>query len=271
MSYILDALKKSEQQRPPGPVPDLFSLHGPQPSAPGRPARAIAAVSLLLLASAIGSLAWFGADRRDRGADTAGIATGPPPQAAPPATPVTPRADVSPAPDLEALRGVGEEGRRSSTRRTIALAPPAQKPEGVAGSPAPAEAPAATSPAVSAVPVAPPPATDETPATAPSAPEVPGGSPIAAESSPPEEAPPADGRVFDALELPAPIRAQLPALVVSGHVWSDDPGLRLMTVNDRLLREGAEAAPGVRLLEVTPAGAVFVFKGWHFRAGGVRP
>ena len=87
----------------------------------------------------------------------------------------------------------------------------------------------------------------------------------------PEEEPPADGRVLELAELPEPVRAGLPKLVVSGHVWSEDPSVRLLSVDDRLLHEGGEAAPGVALLEITPAGAVFVFKGWHFRVAGGQP
>ena len=87
----------------------------------------------------------------------------------------------------------------------------------------------------------------------------------------PEEAPPADGRVLNLAELPAPIRAELPKLLVSGHIWSEDSSMRLLSVDDRLLHEGGEAAPGVSLQEITPAGAVFVYKGWHFRVAGGRP
>jgi general secretion pathway protein B len=74
--------------------------------------------------------------------------------------------------------------------------------------------------------------------------------------------------VVDLAELPARVRAQLPKLLVSGHVWSEEPSLRLLSVDDRLLREGSEAAPGVSLQEITPEGAVFVFKGWRFRIPG---
>jgi general secretion pathway protein B len=90
-------------------------------------------------------------------------------------------------------------------------------------------------------------------------------------ASEPEETPPADGRVLDLAELPATISAELPNLLVSGHVWSEEPSMRLLSVNDRLLREGGEAAPGVRLQEITPEGAVLVFKGWRFRVAGRRP
>jgi general secretion pathway protein B len=77
--------------------------------------------------------------------------------------------------------------------------------------------------------------------------------------------------VLDLAELPASIRAGLPKLLVSGHVWSEEPSLRLLSVDDRLLHEGDEAAPGVNLQGITPAGAVFVFKGWRFRVIGGRP
>jgi general secretion pathway protein B len=93
---------------------------------------------------------------------------------------------------------------------------------------------------------------------------------VSAAEPEPEETAPADGRVLELGELPAPIRAELPKLLVSGHVWSEEPSLRLMSVDDRLLREGGEASPGVSLLEITPAGAVFVYKGWHFRVAGGR-
>jgi len=94
---------------------------------------------------------------------------------------------------------------------------------------------------------------------------------VSASASEPEETPPADGRVLDLAELPATISAELPKLLVSGHVWSEEPSMRLLSVDDRLLREGGEAAPGVSLQEITPEGAVFVFKGWRFRVAGRRP
>jgi general secretion pathway protein B len=94
--------------------------------------------------------------------------------------------------------------------------------------------------------------------------------PVSAPAAP-EEMPPADGRVVDLAELPAAVRAQLQKLLVSGHVWSEEPSLRLLSVDDRLLREGSEAAPGLSLQEITSAGAVFVFRGWRFRVPGGRP
>jgi general secretion pathway protein B len=81
------------------------------------------------------------------------------------------------------------------------------------------------------------------------------------------EAPPADGRVVSIEELPASVRKQLGSFAVSGHVWSEEPELRLLTIKDRIVREGGEAEPGVRLEEITQTGAVFTVQGWRFRTG----
>ena len=84
---------------------------------------------------------------------------------------------------------------------------------------------------------------------------------------PAEVAPPADNRIVGIEELPADVRAALGKFAISGHVWSEEPALRLLTVQDRIVREGGEAAPGVRLEEITQTGAVFAVRGWRFRAG----
>ncbi|HEY5998762.1 MAG TPA: general secretion pathway protein GspB, partial [bacterium] len=90
----------------------------------------------------------------------------------------------------------------------------------------------------------------------------------AATPAPEPEAPPADGRVVGMEELPQDLRATLAKFSVSGHVWSEEPGLRLLTVNDRIVREGQDAAPGVRLEQITQDGAVFSLRGWRFRVTG---
>jgi general secretion pathway protein B len=77
--------------------------------------------------------------------------------------------------------------------------------------------------------------------------------------------------VLELAELPALVSAELPKLLVSGHVWSEEPSMRLLSVDDRLLREGGEAAPGVKLEAITPEGAIFIYKGWRFRVAGGRP
>lgn len=69
-------------------------------------------------------------------------------------------------------------------------------------------------------------------------------------------------------ELPESVRATLGKFAVSGHVWSEEPSLRLLTVENRIVREGQDAGPGLRLEEITPDGAVFAVQGWRFRIRG---
>ena len=73
---------------------------------------------------------------------------------------------------------------------------------------------------------------------------------------------------MDIEELPQGVRAALGKFAVSGHVWSEESGLRLLTVENRIVREGQEARPGVRLEEITQDGAVFTLQGWRFRVTG---
>lgn len=312
MSYILDALKKSERERPAGQVPDLFTVHGPQPPSPRRPVRAIAAGALLLGVPAIALLIWIGSGPRDDGAGRAQKTEPSPPAAGTPAQPAPPapvfapdRPAPDPVPSAAAPARTADRTRKPTGGRPVMTAPrndgtvsplPASPTLPVAP-PVPADpvtlvpSPAAAAPPLLVPPAAAPPLLVPPPAAALAAP-VAVTEPVVPESPPPapavaspvvfpapvpviepaaEPAPPADGRVLELGELPAPVRVQLPRLAVSGHVWSDEPSLRLLSVDDQLLREGGEAAPGVRLEQITPAGAIFSHRGWRFRVPGGRP
>ncbi len=276
MSYILDALKKSERQRPPGAVPDLFTVHGPQsqPPSPRRPAGVIFAAALLFVVLVVGGWVWIGTGRRDEGAARPPVTASPQPGVAAALAPAASRPVVAPLP--RAASRAAAAARRPAAARPLSAASAAQQSREAAAS----RAVPVASPVVPAVPTpVPVPTPPPAPGTAPSAPEptgqapspaIPAAAPEAAAPAP-EETPPADGRVLDLAELPAPIRAGLPKLLVSGHVWSEEPSMRLLSVDDRLLHEGGEAATGVSLQEITPEGAVLVFKGWRFRIAGGRP
>lgn len=316
MSYILDALKKSERERPPGPVPDLFTVHGPQPSLPRRPTRAIVAAVLFLVVLAISLWAWIGTGRREEGAAQPPTAAAPQPGAAASGAPERFRLVAAPATTAPVRTpAVATARARTVDEHSHATTLPALKTRGSTTSPmvqssappvissgnppaVPAAPPGTTTPAPTAVPEAPRVPSPSSAVSAPAAPPATsaGGAGVSApghagEMSPPSipavttvispeplpavstsvVEPPADGRVLNLDELPAPVRAELPKLLVSGHVWSEEPALRLLSVDDRLLHEGDEAAPGVSLQEITPSGAVFIYKGWHFRVAGVRP
>jgi general secretion pathway protein B len=319
MSYILDALRKSERQRPPGPVPDLFTVQGPQPPAKRAGPAVVATVALALgCAAVVGIWAWFGGSSPREVARPAPVSPAAAPQASGSdrATPLPVTEAASPQPgaavavkparatDPTSPRAGSKESRPRAVapRETIAASEPAAAvpmpaaAPAVPAAPAPAMAPAVPAPpapapvsaapaalpsaavpavpsaATAVAPAAPPTEGAAAPVSAPAPAPSPAEAPVEAVPSPdaqrPAPVPPPDGRVVGLADLPAGVRSELPALTISGHVWSEEAALRLLTVQDRIVHEGGEAAPGVRLEEITQAGAVFVFRGWRFSITG---
>ena len=68
-------------------------------------------------------------------------------------------------------------------------------------------------------------------------------------------------------ELPEEIRSALKELTITGHIYSSDPLLRRLNVNDGMWREGDSLPGGVTIEEVTEEGAVFLYGGYRFSMG----
>lgn len=68
-------------------------------------------------------------------------------------------------------------------------------------------------------------------------------------------------------ELPPSVRQELPAMTISVHAYSGNPGARLVGMNSRILREGDYVVPGLVLEEITPDGMIFGYKGYRFHRG----
>jgi len=66
-------------------------------------------------------------------------------------------------------------------------------------------------------------------------------------------------------ELPEDVRRQIPALTITGAVYSDNSAQRLLLVNGQVLTQGSQAAPDVTLVEIRSASSEFSFRGTHFR------
>ncbi len=66
-------------------------------------------------------------------------------------------------------------------------------------------------------------------------------------------------------ELPDQLRAQVPAITITGAVYAANPGQRLLLVNNLVLTQGALAAPELKLEEIQPRSSVFSFRGTRFR------
>lgn len=269
MSLILEALKKSEQQRRLGEAPTLGS-----PMLVARKRRNLLPFLVLLIALAAGAGWWFSREPAGSAPQVAADATAPaaaPATASPQATPVA--ADARPAPSTVAATPPARPARAappsaappadakpSPKANPMSQLPPAARPDtpvapavaNVATRPAPAQAPA---PAPSAG-TSPPPRR-MTPPAAPATPAV--------TSAPAAPAPaprlPALQSVWD---LPFATRKDLPEIQLTMHLYSPDPRERFVVVEGERHMEGDDLGDGLVLKEIRPDGMALEFKGQKF-------
>jgi hypothetical protein len=142
-----------------------------------------------------------------------------------------------------------------------APATPAGPPLPSAGAATPAPAPGAGgSPAVSPAPATPyaPPATGPAPALpAPPLPQ-----PAYPQVSPAQVS--AEPRVLERIaldSLPPAARSRFPGIVISTHVYAEDPAMRAIVVNGARLQEG-DLASGLPIREINEFGVVLEFESY---------
>ncbi|NTV94716.1 MAG: general secretion pathway protein GspB [Thiobacillus sp.] len=223
MSYILDALRKSELQRNQVAAPSR-PLELPLASAPASPRPAYrlwlpAAVALMAIASF-----WLWPE----GAKVAPPIPALPGNSVP--VPASTGAESAPAPDAAAPSAMPAQEAKTrhavapvNQDETIKLAPPAVA--------APARAAEATTPTVDRNLV--------------------------------EQAAPA----ATLADLPPEVRQAIPAMTIAMHSYSDKAAERMVMVNGKILHEGDELTPGLRLDRVTAEGLVFAYRGYRIQRG----
>jgi general secretion pathway protein B len=70
-------------------------------------------------------------------------------------------------------------------------------------------------------------------------------------------------------DLPETITKQLPAIVISAHVYSTNPLQRSIVINDKFMEEGEYVLDDLVLKEITADGAIFDYQGTRFHYGVV--
>jgi general secretion pathway protein B len=226
MSYILEALKKSQAERQLGELPSIHApqvqLHDGAASASARRTPVWLALGGVTVAVAAALLLW-----QPWQADAA----------APAAAAVVPAvlAQAVPAP------------------LPVAAPPAAVAPAPVAASVPPASTAA---PVHHARPVAEP--KQETPGQVVSP-------PVAAPAPAVPSTPAAEESVPGMRDLPEPIQRQIPAIAIGGYIYSKNPADRLLLIDKVLRHEGEELAPGLVLEKLQPKAAIFSFKGYRYR------
>jgi general secretion pathway protein B len=241
MSFILDALKKSESDRQRQGGPALFEVKVARP----RHALPPWAISIaVLLAANIAIVALFLGVHRSTPGTMRAPAHAPGEPARPAVVAMSTPAAASPA-------------EAPAPRSVVTAAPPAAPPAAPAAAPAPA--PAAQSPAAAQSAAA-----EEAPA--------------AASSNPDDFAPAAEppvsgglGRVKRATDAGVPLYQQLaatpgsrvPQLRLDLHAYAERAEDRWVLVNMHRLREG-DSLEGVHVDRITPDGAVLSYQGSQF-------
>ncbi|MBE0624979.1 MAG: general secretion pathway protein GspB [Burkholderiales bacterium] len=249
MSYILDALRKSDQQRQRqrGDAPKLL-LGQVAAVVPRRPALLYYGLFALFLVGAGMAIGWLRPLQPEPSAPAPAAidAQRPEPAASPHAAA---RSDIAPGPEPEAnVQKSARDSAPASRAVPVPAAGPVKKKETAglkskkrtAASKTDAEAP------------------KDAAATLPRKRESP-------DSLPAEAAPLRN--VMAMADLPLAIQQELPPMSISVHAYSVKAGDRLVGINNRLLHEGQEVAPGLKLEQITQDGMILSFKGYNFRRG----
>jgi general secretion pathway protein B len=77
--------------------------------------------------------------------------------------------------------------------------------------------------------------------------------------------PTASGTVLSLSELPPAVRSALPAFRISGHAYTPEPQTRVVRVNEKILQEGQDLLPGLRVEEIVQGGIIMSYEGYRFR------
>lgn len=234
MSYILDALKKSDQQRQLGSTPTLLTAQATLP-APGRPKYLLNSVLAAVLICAGIAVGWLR-----------------PWQMSQPAPAVEPVASM-PAPPAKSTEMIAKP------RHDPLMSNPTSTAQ-----PEPLEGGSATKLDT--------PVHADIPSPSPMSQADKGVQNATGMPSPDRTAPAGtaaeEGRKVMALnELPPTIQREIPAISISFHAYSSKPGERRVMINGNMAQEGDLLAAGISLEQITPDGVILGYKGFRFEQG----
>ncbi len=235
MSYILDALNKSEKEKRRQKAPDLGVVH--RETSPGRRTNSVVVMICVLvgLVAVGGGAYWLGTSRTE---NAPAVMSGPnttfPRQAEPASLAAPARQETSP-----------------TTGTFISSAPPTQ----VAPEPA-ITGQAGTQP-------------DETVEADRQEGELITPQDFFARQNQ-VAAPKEEKDVVRIAELPPNIQRQIPDLTFSSHIYSDEPSFRMVNINGRSLREGDMIAEGIKLVEISEEGVIVSYLHYTFEVSVLR-
>ena len=230
MSYILDALNKSEQERQGQQTPGLQTVHRPPPGKTTSRFPLLVVVGLFAAINIAGIGYWL-TSQNNSAADSTSANTGTPEQPA--------QQSVQSAPQSAPLTNQMPE-------RTEIVA--SQEQTAVSRSPAPESR------------------QDPAPQTIQTVDQ---GTLITPETAFVSETNTISNTVR-ITELPVNVQRQIPDLVFSSHLYSDEASFRMVNINGKMRREGDMIANNLKLIEVSEEGVILGFRHYVFEVSVLR-
>lgn len=74
-------------------------------------------------------------------------------------------------------------------------------------------------------------------------------------------------RASEPRTVPDAVRAEMPTLDVTVHVWNPEPNARFIMVGGKIYHEGDALGAGMRLLKITRSGEIVRFRGYRIMLG----
>lgn len=243
MSYILDALRKSQQARHPGAAPVRGAVHNISLNLPVS-GWWLALGVVLLTGMVVAGLIFWRSTVGHLPDPPAGPAPFEPVALAPAAAPVP-----APAPIPPAVVEKSVPPQEAPVKKTVSVSDLAEQAK-VSVAITPANKPKPARPEKKSVAKSAP-ATAKTAALAPAVPLVMDNTPLLQ-------------------QMPRELQRSLPPLSVTIHVYSHEESQRILFINNREYRKGSEIEGGVRVEDIVPDGAVLSYRGERFKLGRPR-
>lgn len=256
MSYILDALKKSEKERQRGVLPDMLTVQDIVAEKPAKQLNWVYLLAAVLLLNAGGVVWWLGYSHTNKSnaVQTSKAGNIPPMSVNEPeqAVPARVMPSAGPAPSVTSdLRPADR-----STSPVIEKSGPAPSIENQRSPKVSKEVQASSASADNSIKASEPvPLKLGQPAGAG---RIPSETPGASLEMPDEN------KLYKLQELPPSIRQHLPAFSVSALLYSSNPGSRMVRINEQMMHEGQDLSAGLKLEEITRDGVVLRYQKYRF-------
>jgi general secretion pathway protein B len=77
--------------------------------------------------------------------------------------------------------------------------------------------------------------------------------------------PPLPNKIYHMSELPQSLQQKLPAFAISTFLYSEDRGSRSVRINGQMMREGQYLSAGLKLEEIMQNGMIFSYQNYRFQ------